>query len=46
MAVSIKKVTLWRTEVENRPGVLSRVLGPLAQAGKVIQGLIVAEKLK
>ena len=37
MAVSIKKVTLWRTEVENKPGVLSSVLGPLAEAGADLQ---------
>ena len=30
MAVSIKKVTLWRTKVENKPGALSGVLAPLA----------------
>jgi hypothetical protein len=37
MAVSVKKVTLWRTEVENKPGALSRVLGPLADAGADLQ---------
>jgi hypothetical protein len=37
MALSIKKVTLWRTEVENKPGALSSVLGPLAQAGADLQ---------
>ncbi len=37
MAVSIKKVTLWRTEVENKPGALSSVLGPLAEAGADLQ---------
>ena len=37
MAVSIKKVTLWRAEVENRPGVLSGVLGPLADVGADLQ---------
>ena len=37
MAVSIKKVTLWRTEVENKPGVLCSVLGPLAEAGADLQ---------
>jgi hypothetical protein len=37
MAVSVKKVTLWRTEVENKPGVLSGVLAPLAEAGADLQ---------
>ena len=37
MAVSIKKVTLWRTEVQNKPGVLGSVLGPLADAGADLQ---------
>ena len=37
MAVSIKKVTLWRTEVENKPGALSSVLAPLAEAGADLQ---------
>ncbi len=33
MAVTVKKVTLWRTEVENRPGTLGDTLAPLASAG-------------
>jgi hypothetical protein len=37
MAVSVKKVTLWRTEVENKPGALSSVLAPLAEAGTDLQ---------
>ena len=37
MSVSIKKVTLWRTEVENKPGALSGVLAPLAEAGADLQ---------
>ncbi len=37
MAVTIKKVTLWRTHVENRPGTLSNVLAPLAEAGADLQ---------
>jgi hypothetical protein len=37
MAVSVKKVTLWRAEVENKPGVLSTVLGPLAEVGADLQ---------
>jgi len=37
MAISVKKVTLWRTEVENKPGALSGVLAPLAEAGADLQ---------
>ena len=33
MAVRVKDITLWRREVENRPGVLARALEPLARAG-------------
>jgi len=28
MEITVKKVALWRTEVENKPGVLAQVLGP------------------
>ncbi len=41
MAVSVKGITLWRREVDNRPGALARVLEPLARAGadlKVLMG--------
>lgn len=37
MAVTVKKVVLWRTEVENKPGVLGKVLAPLAEAGADLQ---------
>ena len=37
MAVAIKKVTLWRTEVENKPGALRSVLAPLAEVGADLQ---------
>ena len=37
MAVTVKKVTLWRAEVENKPGTLSNVLAPLAEAGADLQ---------
>ena len=37
MAVSIRKVALWRTEVEHRPGALSALLEPLAAAGADLQ---------
>ena len=33
MAVRVKNITLWRREVENRPGALARTLEPLARAG-------------
>lgn len=33
MALSVKRITLWRREVENQPGVLARTLEPLAAAG-------------
>jgi hypothetical protein len=41
MAVTVKKITLWRSEVANRPGTLASALGPLAQAGanlRVVMG--------
>ena len=37
MAVTVKKVTLWRTDVEDKPGALSGVLAPLAEAGADLQ---------
>jgi hypothetical protein len=37
MAVSVKKVTLWRKEIDDRPGSLARVLEPLAGAGANLQ---------
>lgn len=33
MAVSVKQITLWRSEVANRAGALAGALGPLADAG-------------
>ena len=33
MPVTVKKVALWRRELENRPGALAAVLEPLARAG-------------
>jgi len=41
MAVTVKKVTLWRAEVPHQAGVLANVLDPLAQAGanlRVVMG--------
>jgi hypothetical protein len=37
MAVSIRKVTLWRTEIAHRPGALADLLEPLAAAGADLQ---------
>lgn len=37
MAVTVKKVTLWRGEVENQPGLLARTLQPFANAGIDLQ---------
>src|SRR2546427_4223919 len=33
MSVTFKHITLWRAEVENKPGVLARTLEALAAAG-------------
>ncbi len=33
MAVTVKKIVLWRGEIDNQPGVLAGVLKPLAEAG-------------
>ncbi|HZD41283.1 MAG TPA: hypothetical protein VE131_11210 [Terriglobales bacterium] len=33
MAVTVKKIALWRKEVENRAGILAGALAPLAHAG-------------
>jgi len=41
MPVTVKKVALWRKEVENRPGTLAEALDPLAAAGanlRVVMG--------
>jgi hypothetical protein len=37
MAVTVKKTVLWRTEIENRPGMLASTLAPLAEAGADLQ---------
>ena len=37
MALTVKRITLWRAEVDNRPGVLATALGPLADAGADLQ---------
>ena len=37
MPVTVKRDTLWRKEIENRPGALAAVLAPLAEAGADLQ---------
>jgi hypothetical protein len=37
MAIAVKKITLWRREVEDRPGMLAQTLEPLANAGANLQ---------
>ncbi len=37
MPVTVKKVALWRRELDNRPGALAGVLEPLARAGTDLQ---------
>lgn len=37
MSVSIKKITLWRGVVENRPGALAEVLDPVSASGADLQ---------
>jgi len=37
MAVTVKKIVLWRKEAENRAGILANALAPLARAGTDIQ---------
>ena len=40
MAVKVKRITLWRAEVEDRPGVLAGALEPLAHAGTDLQVMV------
>ncbi len=37
MAISVKRISLWRREVEDRPGMLAQTLEPLANAGANLQ---------
>ena len=37
MSVKLKKITLWRKELENRAGTLSETLEPLSKAGADLQ---------
>jgi len=41
MPVTVKRITLWRTEVDNKPGTLASTVEPLAKAGadlKIVMG--------
>ncbi len=40
MATKVKPITLWRREIENRPGALAAALEPLARAGADLQVLM------
>jgi len=40
MAARVRVITLWRREVENRPGALARTLEPLARAGANLEVLM------
>ena len=40
MAITLKKITLWRKEVDNKPGALAETLALLAQAGTDLQAMM------
>jgi len=40
MAIQVKPITLWRREVENRPGALAETVSPLAGVGANLQILM------
>jgi hypothetical protein len=40
MAITVKKVTFWRREIDNRPGELAAILGPLASARADLQAVM------
>ena len=40
MAITLKKITLWRKEVDNKPGALADTLALLAQARTDLQAVI------
>jgi hypothetical protein len=47
MAISVKKIPLWRREVPNRPGMLAQTLEPLSRSGanlQVIMGYHLGDK--
>ena len=37
MAITAKQIVLWRSEVENKPGELARILEPVAKSGTDLQ---------
>ena len=37
MAIKVQRITIWRTEVDDRPGALAEVLEPLAATGADLQ---------
>lgn len=40
MAISVKRITLWRKEVENQPGTLAATLAPFAESGVNLEVLM------
>ena len=40
MAITVKPITLWRREIEHRPGALAETLAPLAEGGINMQVLM------
>ena len=40
MAITVKPITLWRKEIEHRPGALAEALAPLADSGINMQVLM------
>jgi hypothetical protein len=40
MAITVKAITLWRREIEHRPGALAETLAPLAESGINMQVLM------
>ena len=40
MAITVKKVTFWRSEIDNRPGALAGILGPLSSSKADLQAVM------
>jgi hypothetical protein len=40
MSIAVKEITLWRREIENKPGMLARVLEPMAASGADLKVLM------
>jgi hypothetical protein len=40
MAITLKKITLWRKETDNKPGALADTLAPLARARTDLQAVM------